>query len=117
MTGTLFDVEHKCAGPWCRYCESNTGPEAKDLATESTLSDLEWAHRATAYLIYLGPHKRFTADDLTTAVGLPMGSSNQVGALFLKWHKAKLIWPVGYVTSKRSSNHGRVLREWRTYEP
>ena len=114
MSATLFELEHKCAGPWCRYCETTTGVEAKALAIEATVSDPEWIMRAVDYLNQLGPHKRFTADDLTGAIGLPMGSGNQVGAIFRKWHKAQVIWPVGYSTSQRSSNHGRVFREWVT---
>ena len=114
MSATLFDLEHKCAGPWCRFCETNTGLEAKALATEATVSDPEWAHRANAYLMYLGPNTRFTADDLTWDIGLPVGSGNQVGAIFRRWATGKSIKPVGYTTSERASNHGRVLREWVT---
>ena len=114
MSATLFELEHKCAGPWCRYCETTTGVEAKALATEATVSDPEWVMRAVDYLNQLAPHRRFTADDLTAAIGLPVGSSNQVGAIFRRWATGKSIKPVGYTTSERASNHGRVLREWVT---
>ena len=114
MSATLFDLEHKCAGPWCRYCETTTGVEAKALAIEATVSDPEWNRRANVWLFRLGPDRRFTADDLTAAIGLPVGSSNQVGAIFRRWATGKSIKPVGYTTSDRASNHGRVLREWVT---
>lgn len=112
MSATLFDLEHKCAGPWCRYCETTTGPEAKALAIEATVSDPEWNRRANVWLFRLGPNRCFTADDLTGAIGLPMGSGNQVGAKFNNWAQLKIITHGGYTKSKRASNHGRVLSEW-----
>ena len=105
MTGTLFEVEHTCAGPWCRYCETRTGHAAADAAIEATVTDPEWTMRAVDWL---------TADELVRDIGLPVGSGNQVGALFRKWHKAQVIWPVGMTTSGRASNHGRIIREWKT---
>ena len=114
MTDTLFDLEHKCRGPWCRYCETRTGPEAADAAIESTVTDPEWNRRANVWLFRLGAGRRFTADDLTERIGLPVGSGNQVGAKFRKWALLKIIVPCGFTTSKRASNHGRVLREWES---
>ena len=86
MSATLFDLEHKCAGPWCRFCETTTGVEAKALATEATVSDPEWVMRAVDYLNQLGPHRRFTADDLTAAIlvirwARSLGAGLQVKAL------------------------------------
>ena len=114
MTGTLFEVEHKCPGPWCRYCETHTGLEAAEAAIESTVTDPEWTMRAVDWLNRLGPYVVITADELVRDIGLPVGSGNQVGALFRKWHKAQVIWPVGMTTSGRASNHGRIIREWKT---
>ena len=56
----------------------------------------------------------FTADDLVDAIGLPVGSSNQVGAFFHWLSKACIITFHGYTTSKRKSNHGRLIREWES---
>ena len=114
MTGTLFEVEHKCPGPWCRYCEARTGVDAAEAAIESTVTDPEWTMRAVDWLNRLGPYVVITADELTRDIGLPVGSGNQVGAIFRKWHTARIIEPVGFTTSGRASNHGRIIREWKT---
>ena len=114
MTDTLFDLEHKCRGPWCRYCETRTGTEAAEAAIESTVTDPEWTMRAVDWLNRLGPYVVITADELVRDIGLPVGSGNQVGAKFRKWAQLKIIVPCGFTTSKRASNHGRVLREWES---
>ena len=116
MTDTLFEVEHKCRGPWCRYCETRTGIEAKKAAVKAVrdATDEEWDWRAQQWIIELGRGRMFTADDLVDAIGLPVGSSNQVGAFFHWLSKACIITFHGYTTSKRKSNHGRLIREWES---
>lgn len=112
MTGTLFDVaaDHGCIGRGCRRCDPQPiGPSIVD-----TVTDPEWTMRAVDWLNKLGPYVVITADELVRDIGLPVGSGNQVGALFRKWHKAQIIWPVGMTTSGRASNHGRIIREWKT---
>ena len=111
--GTLFDPPHTCRGPWCRYCETRGGVEAASAAIASTNTDPEWTMRAVDWLNKIGPYAIITADELTRDIGLPVGTGNQVGAIFRKWHTAKIIRPIGFTTSGRASNHGRVLREWK----
>lgn len=112
MTETLFEIQHKCLGPWCRYCETRTGVAAAAIAMASTVTDPEWTMRAVDWLNRLGPCVVITADELTRDIGLPVGSGNQVGAMFRKWHTARMIEPVGFTTSGRASNHGRIIRQW-----
>ena len=116
MTDTLFEVEHKCRAPWCRYCGGRTGIEAKKAAVKAVrdATDEEWDDRAQQWIIELGRGRMFTADDLVDAIGLPVGSSNQVGAFFHWLSKAGIITFHGYTTSKRKSNHGRLIREWES---
>ena len=64
--------------------------------------------------------REFTADDLVKELGLPTDEegvwcNNGIGGLInqLYHHKPPLIWPSGYTTSTRVTNHGRVLRIWR----
>ena len=117
MNETLFEVEHKCPGPWCRYCEMRPGPEAKKAALKAVRdarTDEEWDRRAQQWVIDLGRGQMFTADDLVEAIGLPVGSSNQVGAFFNYLAKHWMIRLNGYTTSKRKSNHGRLIREWES---
>ena len=110
---TLFDAPHTCRGPWCRYCETRGGVEAAAAGIDAMVKDAEWVDRATNWLNQLPSMVLITADKLTRDIGLPTGTGNQVGAIFRKWHTAKIIGPVGFTTSERVSNHGRVLREWR----
>ena len=116
MTGTLFEPEHKCPGPWCRYCETRTGTEAKKAAIKAVrdATDDEWDRRAQQWIIEVGRGQTFTADDLVEAIGLPVGSSNQIGAFFHWLSMAYIIKYHGYATSKRASNHGRLIREWES---
>lgn len=109
---TLFDPPHTCRGPWCRYCETRGGVEAASAAIDATVKDAEWVNRANDWLNRLPSMAIITADELTRDIGLPAGTGNQVGAIFRKWHTAKIIRPVGFTTSGRASNHGRILREW-----
>jgi len=116
MTETLFEAPHTCPGPWCRYCETRTGIEAKKAAVKAVrdATDDEWDWRAQQWIIELGRGQMFTADDLVEAIGLPVGSSNQVGAFFHWLSRAYIIKYHGYTTSKRASNHGRLIREWES---
>lgn len=117
---TLFDVTlsdcHTCGRPLrnsvCTWCAANTGYEAKALATAAVVKDAEWHQRANEYRRDLGPGLTFTADDLRDVVGLPQGSSNQIGALVHSWASKGLIKASGFTTSNVKGNHGRILREW-----
>ena len=93
--------------PWC------IAKEPKAAGMKAANVDPEWQHRAIEYRRNLGLGAIFTADDLIDAVGLPTGSSNQIGAVLNGWAKRGWIVPADYTTSTRKSNHGRVLRSWR----
>lgn len=105
---------HACAGSACQVCElTRTSADAKHLGTTRTRRDPAWWAEATRWLDRQPVGLTFTADDLTQAVGLPDGSSNQVGAIVRTWAVQDLIEPIGYTESTRLSNHGRVLRIWQ----
>ena len=80
-----------------------------------------WKAKAEYWLndktIYEPNTPTFTSDDLILAIGLPdegQNRNNCVGALFSHWARQKRIVPTGrYLKSKRTSNHGAIVKEWR----
>ena len=78
-------------------------------------ADLNWSSRGWAAVEYLAESGcEFAADDLfEDGIALaPPDHPNRVGGLFMACHKAGLIRPVGYRTSRRSARHGGVQRTW-----
>jgi hypothetical protein len=120
--GTLFDNTDAdcstCGRPLrnsvCVWCAHVGGYAAKAAATAAVVKDDEWHNRANEYRRGLAPGQPFTADDLRNQVGLPVGSSNQIGALVHSWASKGLIRASGFTTSTIKGNHGRILREWET---
>lgn len=119
MSDGLFDIEppyNDCGRdlvhglcPWCTG--KPDGQTGIDAAARN--SDPEWAERADEWLGHSNaPGFVITADDLIEAIGLPTGSENQIGARFQTWRKAGRIRQAGVATSRRRSNHGRLLRAW-----
>jgi hypothetical protein len=73
----------------------------------------DWAEEARYAIEHsYKPGERFTADDLRGPAGDPPAHGDALGAVLRNAYKAKLIRPVGYVTSTRPDAHGRVIREW-----
>ena len=120
MTDALFDL-----GPsdcWqcgrtlrtytCGWCSQN--PQGSTLVKElpSSTKDLEWLDRATQWRRSLNPHSRVTSDDLIAAIGLPVGSHNQIGSLFHTWNKKGYLRFVRIVRASRKSRNMGTLREW-----
>lgn len=116
LFGTTLSDCHDCGRPLrnsvCGWCSTRSGYEAKAAATAAVVKDAEWHQRANQYRRDLGPGLTFTADDLRACVGLPSGSTNQVGALMHSWASKGLIKAAGFTTSTVKGNHGRILREW-----
>jgi hypothetical protein len=118
--GTLFattlDDCSTCGRPIrngiCSWCAAGDGYGAKAAATAAVVKDAEWHQRANDYRRNLGPGQTITADDLRMHVGLPCGSTNQIGALMHSWASKGLIRASGFTTSSVKGNHGRILREW-----
>lgn len=112
---TLADC-HDCGRPLrnsvCSWCASRSGYGARAAATAAVVKDAEWHQRANDYRRNLGPGHSITADDLRLHVGLPCGSTNQIGALMHSWASKNLIRASGFTTSSVKGNHGRILREW-----
>lgn len=102
-------VDHAC--PWC--ATAPTGPAAKAAAQSSLDVDPEWTHRAESWLGSLYVGVIVTADDLVESIGLPTGSTNQVGARFSAWAKAGRLRVAGVTTSRRKESHGRLMRAWQ----
>ena len=119
---TLFDTTYSdcssCGRPLrnsvCVWCANRGGYAAKAAAAAAVVKDEEWHQRANEYRRGLNPGQPFTADDLRANVGLPVGSSNQIGALMHSWASKGLIRASGFTTSTIKGNHGRILREWET---
>jgi len=118
MADTLFDASpaaraatHAHTGPGCVFCATRSGPAAAAAGQAALARDLEWGDRATSWRrARIG--QRVTADDLVTAIGLPTGSSNQVGAIFHRWRVKGLVEAEGFVAAQRRTSHGRVIRQW-----
>jgi hypothetical protein len=105
---------HACSGDVCQVCQlTRTSAAAKTLGTLKPKRDHGWWAEATRWLDRQPLGLRFTADDLVDAIGLPHGTSNQVGAAIRTWAVQDLIDPVGYTEATRHSSHGRVLRIWQ----
>lgn len=118
MDDTLFDASpaaqpatHAHTGPGCVFCATRTGPAAAEADRAALRRDLEWGDRASSWRrARIG--QRVTADDLVTAIGLPTGSTNQIGAIFHRWRIKGLVHADGFVVAQRRSSHGRVIRQW-----
>ena len=105
---------HDCDEKTCQVCDlTRNGYEAKLNGTGKVKRDPRWWHEANEFLDTLAAGALFTADDLVELIGLPDGSSNQVGACVRTWAAQDRTLPNGYETSRRHSNHGRVVRIWR----
>lgn len=105
---------HACGGPHCQVCNlTRTSGEAKAAGTKKVNRDDGWWAEAHAWLELQPLGLTFTADDLVDAIGLPHGSTNQVGAIIRAWAVQDQINPVGYAEARRQSSHGRVLRIWQ----
>lgn len=120
MTDALFDLDlepapqlHGCTGQGCAWCAWRDGPLAKAAGMTAVHKDLEWQARADAWLNELYVGVIITADDLIAECGLPVGSSNQVGARFFRWAKANRVRHVGYAKATRKLSHSRVIRTWQ----
>jgi hypothetical protein len=96
----------------CSWCAAGDGYGAKAAATAAVVKDAEWHQRANDYRRNLGPGHTITADDLRMHVGLPCGSTNQIGALMHSWASKGLTKASGFTTSMVKGNHRRILREW-----
>lgn len=94
------------------------GERSMDLAANPYT---QWYNEADEWIRY-HMHVEFTADDLVEEIGLPMDldgnllSNNGIGAYFnhlARRKKNPCLKHVGYETSNRVSNHGRILRRWQ----
>jgi hypothetical protein len=120
MTEALFDLAPadcwKCGRPLrnsiCSWCAQDQTGTTLVRTMESTTKDLEWIERATQWRRSLNLHSTVTADDLTTAIGLPVGSHNQIGSLFHTWHKKGYLKYVRTVRASRKSRNAGTQREW-----
>jgi hypothetical protein len=116
---SLFDFDeprknvHSCTGAGCSFCEYVNGTQAKDRATAVIVKDPEWTLRATQWRRSLNYGACITADDLLESCGHPVGSPNQIGALFNSWAKLGALQIQGTIGSARASNHSRKIILWR----
>jgi len=105
---------HGCGGDACQVCElTRTSAQAKTAGTARVKRDPVWRDQAARWINEQPIGRRFTADDLTDAIGLPHGSANQVGAQIRTWGVQDRTKPIGYAEAQRHSSHGRVLRIWQ----
>jgi len=118
---SLFEIEpaeqrkniHSCTGTGCTFCAFVEGTQAKRKGTEAVVKDPEWTLRATEWRRSQPNGKTISADDLIEACGHPMGSPNQIGALFRSWALNGLVRVEGTVRSTRNTNHARRIIMWR----
>ena len=104
---------HSCTGTGCHFCEFVEGTQAKRKGTEAVIKDPEWHLRATEWRRGLDYGVVISADDLIEEVGHPMGSPNQIGALFRSWASKGLVHVHGTIGSARNSNHARRIILWK----
>jgi hypothetical protein len=120
MIDALFDVTPsdcwQCGRPLrnsaCGWCAQNPAGTTLVRTIESTTKDHEWIERATQWRRSLTLHSRVTADDLIAAIGLPMGSPNQIGSLFHTWHKKRYLRFIRTVKAQRKSRNAGSHKEW-----
>ena len=103
--------DHGCTGAMCSFCRYLDDVELRAQFPRPK-NDEAWVRAANHYRIGLPAGTRFTADDLLAAIGYPVGSPNQIGALFRSWAEKELIWRVAEKPSERASNHGRRVYVW-----
>lgn len=74
----------------------------------------DWHEMALKWLS--GAYGDFSADDLIEDIGLPnavaTNRNNAVGAAFTSARRLGLIRRVGWIQSRRSESHGRVIALW-----
>ena len=103
---------HAHTGDDCVFCATRTGEGAKIAATAAVNRDLAWWGEANNWLNCQPAGSRFTADDLVSCIGKPVGSVNQIGARLRSWAMSGLIDPVAVTSAGRAQSHGRLLRVW-----
>lgn len=98
-----------------------TGEQRKEEGMAKALSKRgieDWQEAAKTWLWRLPAGRRFTAEDLVDAVGLPIGEesagrNNAVGALMNGIAKRGVIRNTSdYTKAKRPASHGRVIAVW-----
>lgn len=101
------------AGDPCLWCDTTrTGTDAATQGTAAVHRDLPWWQEADLWLELQPIGSLFTADDLVDCVGMPQGSSNQIGARIRGWARQRAIAPHGYTQATRKASHARVVRVW-----
>jgi len=79
---------------------------------------LDWRERADRWVETLPPGATFTSEDLTDAVGLPVGQvgtnkNNAVGAVISAYARTGLIHDSGtWIKSSRASSHAAKVSVW-----
>lgn len=120
MIEALFDITAAdclaCGRPLrnsvCGWCSQNQEGTTLTRVIESSTKDMEWLERATQWRRSLNLHSRVTADDLVDAIGLPVGSPNQIGSLFHTWNKKGYLRFIRTVRASRKSRNSGAQREW-----
>jgi hypothetical protein len=104
---------HAHTGPDCVFCATRNGPAAKAAGTAAVTRDLAWWEEADRWLELQPIGDTFTADDLVSVIGKPVGSPNQIGARLRSWAGQDAIAHVGFAEATRRESHGRVVRIWQ----
>lgn len=95
-----------------------TGEQLRDQGITQTLeaeAHQEWVQDAYHWLARLPYGQEVTSVDLITAVGMPPGSPNAIGAVFRTAAMQELLTPTDrYVTNTRAVAHARPVRVWRS---
>lgn len=104
---------HAHTGDGCEFCAFHTGRQAADAGTAAVTRDPAWWAETEMWIATVPVGDTFTADDLTSVVGMPEGSPNQVGARLRSWAQGGSVKPVGFAQAARAQSHGRFLRVWQ----
>ena len=75
-----------------------------------------WATQADIWFDSLEEGYRFTAEDLTDAIGFPdtfyPNSNNAVGAKIRSWSQKHTVTRIGFQKTSRSVSHARMIALW-----
>lgn len=83
---------------------------------EALITKAVWSLSADEWFAKLERGTRFSADDLTDAIGFPdafyPNSNNAVGAKIRHWSHNGEVQRVGFIKSTRTLSHARMIAWW-----
>jgi hypothetical protein len=83
---------------------------------EALITKAVWSLKADEWFQNLAVGTRFSADDLTDAIGFPdafyPNSNNAIGAKIRHWSNQLAVARIGFIKSTRTLSHARMIAWW-----